>query len=792
MLKMLRRKTLNDLSQGWKQFLAVLMVVLFGTTFYGAMYPSGINLLSSIHNTYAQLSYMDYQVQMESVPGQVVPAIQGIPEVGAVEGRLVVEAGLKLDPERDALTQLRLISLPDDRPARVNIVDIPEGRKIENDGEILLLKRFADRYGIRPGDSLSVWVGGRQYDLTVAGLAFSAEYLVAGRSREMPFPTISSFGVAWVHYSRLAEMSEQYNRINDLVLTLRVPSEALEQDGSLRNALASAVREYDENPVILSRTQTASGGIIEANANGNLPTVAAFSALFLSGAILVTGVLLGRLVQSERQRIGTLRALGVTRRELALHYLSFGLLIGVAGAGLGSVLGYFASFLTMQPFITVLAGGYLPGFVNSPQIPFILIGALLVAVGATAAGAWSAWKESGTPPGIALRPPTPKDPSGFSRLPLKFLPLPVRQTVRNLLRVPGRSIGTALGVMSGALMIFSSLALLNSMDANFEDYYASGQYDLRLLLDTMLPGEAVERRVRNTPGVQAAQGALIGPVTVKVSGQDDFDTMAIVLDDEQPLIRLNTFQGEPFFSREDGVWIGHNLRRVLNLEVGDTIRLRAGDQEREVRVLGVVSQVFGSPVFVPRSLMAQWLPGNLFVVNTVMVQTEPAERSAVHDELAKLQFVTAVEDYPQFVTDLRNYVEYWRQNVMLFFFFGCLLTLVVILNTVSASLHEQKNELAILRALGTTRSEIALVVALELVIMVALGAALGVPAGREFGFSLLQAYDTDFYGVMPFMNANSYWVGILGMVVAALVAAIPGLRAIYKTDLGAVSKSQSF
>jgi ABC-type antimicrobial peptide transport system permease subunit len=51
------------------------------------------------------------------------------------------------------------------------------------------------------------------------------------------------------------------------------------------------------------------------------------------------------------------RALGVTRQELVFHYLSFGALIGLVGSVVGAVLGYFTSFLTMQPFVSVLAGG---------------------------------------------------------------------------------------------------------------------------------------------------------------------------------------------------------------------------------------------------------------------------------------------------------------------------------------------------------------------------------------------------------------------------------------------------
>lgn len=51
----------------------------------------------------------------------------------------------------------------------------------------------------------------------------------------------------------------------------------------------------------------------------------------------------------------------------------------------------------------------------------------------------------------------------------------------------------------------------------------------------------------------------------------------------------------------------------------------------------------------------------------------------------------------------------------------------------SASLNEQKNELAVLRSLGTKRGEITLVVTLEVIIMVTLGTV-----GLELWAYLLQ------------------------------------------------------
>jgi putative ABC transport system permease protein len=558
----------------------------------------------------------------------------------------------------------------------------------------------------------------------------------------------------------------------------------------VRASLDRVLARYDD-VVIRSRLQTASGGVVQANVDGNFPVMAAFSGLFLVGTIVVTAILLGRQVEAERQRIGTLRALGVTRRELVLHYLSFGLLIGVTGGLVGSIVGYFNSFVTMMPFVATIAGGYLPGFVNSPQMPFILLGYGVIVLSTTLAGVYPAWKESGTPPGIALRPPTPKTPSGLSRIPLGRLPLTLRQTVRNLLRVPGRSLGTALGVMVGAMMVFSSVVLLDTTFRNFDTYYAIGQYKLRATSGPLRPIDDLQNEVKKIRSVTDVQGALAGVVTLPRANGDDFSTLAIVVDEAQPFVDLATLQGDPAYSRGDGVWLGHNLQRVLGVNVGDTITIKAFDEEKRAKVLGVVWYTLGSPLFIPRTLMEDWLPGSDLIVNTALVRTEPEQIDYVRDRLAEIPGIVAVENYEAFVTDLRNYVQYWISMSFMFGAFGLLLTLAVILNTVSATLHEQRNELAILRSLGISRREIATVVLLELLIMAIIGIAIGVPLGARIGTMMVHYYDNDFYGMLEQLQPISAIVGISGLLIIVVLAAIPGLRSVQKMDLGQVSKSQS-
>jgi putative ABC transport system permease protein len=189
--------------------------------------------------------------------------------------------------------------------------------------------------------------------------------------------------------------------------------------------------------------------------------------------------------------------------------------------------------------------------------------------------------------------------------------------------------------------------------------------------------------------------------------------------------------------------------------------------------------------------MEDWLPGSDLIVNTALVRTEPEQIDYVRDRLAEIPGIVAVENYEAFVTDLRNYVQYWISMSFMFGAFGLLLTLAVILNTVSATLHEQRSELAILRSLGISRREIATVVLLELLIMAIIGIAIGVPLGARIGTMMVHYYDNDFYGMLEQLQPISAIVGISGLLIIVVLAAIPGLRSVQKMDLGQVSKSQS-
>ena len=250
-------------------------------------------------------------------------------------------------------------------------------------------------------------------------------------------------------------------------------------------------------------------------------------------------------------------------------------------------------------------------------------------------------------------------------------------------------------------------------------------------------------------------------------------------------------EGADPFSSTDGVWIGNNLQRILKLNVGDVMIATAQGQTVEFEVLGVVSHTVGTPVFVPRSLMTQFLPGGVFVANSAFVRVEQDRSNQVREAVVDLPGVVAIEIRDEFESDMNTYVMFFRVGTLIFGGFGYVLTLAVLFNTVNASLRERQDELAVLRALGNSAREIATIIVLELLIMTTIGGLVGIPIGREMGHYLQASYDSYAFNAIPGMTTLSYILGIASLLIIVLVSVIPGLRAVQKVDLGQVSKSQS-
>ncbi|MBN1967082.1 MAG: ABC transporter permease [Anaerolineae bacterium] len=797
-LTTLRRKMRGDLRAQWGAFLAVWLTAVVGLAFYGSTYPAGIAMIDSMFATYDQFGYADFTAEFEAAPAAAVHAavepLLAREDVAAVAVRTVTEIGVTLAPDAPARLTLRLIGLPtrDDgavlHPA-VNDVLVTQGELPDAPGEILLIERFATYHGLQPGDTVQVWTGDTPHDLAVRGYAFGPEYIVMGQGPLMPFPIPSSFGVGYLRDVDLAALIDASGTVNSVAVRLREGTSEGEAE-AVRTALSEALAPFEPD-YLYSRVQTASGGVIDANIKGDMAVAGFLSVMFLVISGLVMAVLLARLMDAEKRRIGTMRALGLSRAEALRHYLSYPLLIGISAALAGSLAGYLGSFFVAHFFINTLTGGSLPTFINTPQWGYIGSGAGVVVALALIAGALPTWRASGTAPGLALRPITPHGLGAQARVSLPGLPLAAQQAVRNTLRAPVRSLNTLLGVLLGCVVILSTSGTADTTIRMYRAQYVDTlHFDIQVTWEAFDLAENRRILVADLPGVAGVEVALAGPATVRL-GERSLDTFAISMSDRDDFYTFNTLAGDPAFTRDDVIWIGQNLARVLQAGPGDTLTLEALGQQQHAEVAGVVEQAFGSVAYVPADLMASWTPLGVRLANLAFVRTEPGQLEAAQAALAGLDGVVSVDVLPTYSADLWAYLSLWANFSYMFQLFGYVLTLLVVFNTISINLHERREELAIMRALGATLGEIGRTITWETLSVTVLGMVLSLPLGWIALGWMMQNYDLDFFGSVNTVAPASYLIAAGGIVAVVLAAEWLGLRTLRGVDLGALSKTLS-
>jgi ABC-type antimicrobial peptide transport system permease subunit len=99
--------------------------------------------------------------------------------------------------------------------------------------------------------------------------------------------------------------------------------------------------------------------------------------------------------------------------------------------------------------------------------------------------------------------------------------------------------------------------------------------------------------------------------------------------------------------------------------------------------------------------------------------------------------------------------------------------------TLSASVSRRRRDLALLKALGFTRRQLAATVAWQASVSVGIGTVIGVPLGIALGRSLWVLFAEELYAVpQPTVSVPSVViVAIAALLLANLVAAVPGWRA---------------
>ena len=781
----MHRKVLRDLSASKGLFLAVTTVIFLGVCLFGASFMGYQNLRTSYDYSYETLGMADLTVKVTKDASSASEQLQQASGVKHVTGRNNVDMALEL-PEGNRVG-VRVISLPSDERAKVNDVKLEDGSYLEEGGGNVLLVQnsFADHHNLVPGDEVLLTVEDQKIEFSVAGIVTSPEYIVAAKSRQEILISPEVWGVVFVSQDVMADlMGEAF--VNEYCILL--------DDGKNVDSVVAQVEEilapYGIMDLVTKEDQPSNAALqMDLDEFGEVAEV--FPLLFLIVGAMATYILLTRIVYNQRGQIGLMRAVGYSRRQVMIHYLSFALIIGVVGSVTGTVVGYLLSGAVTRFYVGILG---LPFTRIEPQWMAIEEGMFMGILPCMIAGILPAFTASRLSPAEAMRTPPPV--AGRKLLLEKIFPFLTRLShvwkipMRNIFRNRRRSLYTVVGVAFGMSVILVSAGMIDSVDAfmrlQFDDIQ---KYDAQVTFTEPQDRETKLAEAEGWEGVQASEPVL--QVLSRLAFEDErYSTVVIGLSPDSELYKVYSTSGDQITVSESGILLSEGLSDTLGVDVGDVINVQSAYTASQLEVIGFVKQTMGGFAYVTLG-QAQTLIGNQDVISGVMLQGDAQHMRVVREAAYDIDTTASVELTAETRAELDEMMSLIVYMMAVMLAFGAALALAIVFTTVTMNILERRREIGTMRTIGESKGRIVAMLTIENLLLGLVGLAPGIVLGYLLAVQMFSLFQSDMITFDLVIYLRTYVLAALLIMIIMLVSQLPGMRQAGRLNLAQVVKEQA-
>ncbi len=783
----LNRKLLRDLWHIRGQAIAIALVIGCGIGMY-VMSKATLESLQQARSDYYHREHLaEIIAPVVRAPRSLVDSLQQITGVAVVQSRIRRSALVDV-PGFSAPITSQLISLPSDSSIAISDLILKSGRQPDpaHPQEVLILEAFAIAHGLEPGAQLYATLNGSRRPLKIAGTVLSPEHIYTIPPGDI-VPDNKRYGVIWMQRPLLADTFNFRGAANEFVATLS--HNAIEADviAAFDRVLEpyGAIGAYGRDRQISD--QFLSNEIVQLETmSWFLPPIF----LLVSGFLL--HIVLSRLIATERENIGLLKAFGYTDRAVAQHYLSLVTIIAVLGAIIGLVLGISLSRGMNSLYLEYFHFPALP-FILPPAVPLTaFVVSLLVAILATFGAVRASARLQ---PAVAMVPPAPPDYSGQLRGLEQWgarLSPPARMILRHILRWPGRALMTTVGIaLSMALLIASSFsmdAIRHMVDVSFN---LVDRQDVRISFVEKRPASALYD-VQRLPGVLLAEGFSAIPVTLR-NGHIHRNEVVLGMDTQPQLGRVIDQNYHPVEIPTEGLLLTRSLAERLRIGRGDFLEMQLREGRRglySVHVAGIVESYIGTGAYMNRTALDR-LTRDTHQLSGANLSIDASQLDALYATLKATPVIAGIA----LLNEAQHAFDATMQETMgtMVFFntlFAALIVIGVVYNSARVALSERGRELASLRVLGLTQREVSFILLGELWLLTILSLPLGALLGWTLSWALTKSLDTELFRIPLIIENRTYAYGALIVCLATLGSGRLIRRRIRQLDLIAVLKTR--
>lgn len=788
----LSRKLWRTINSTRGQFIALVVIVTLGVMVYNGMGTAFDNLSRAQQDFYQEENFADYYFQVVKAPASIGNKIEAIAGVRKASGRIQCDVPLIKEDNDRAVGRLTSYALPMD--GEINRLRLLSGRlfttRTSGSGiEVLIDPQYAAANNIKAGDSITIIAAGKKTSLRVVGTATSPEFIIHALDASNIMPDPETFGIIMMAAEQAEQLLDMPGQVNQIVIKLDPGTD----EEIVRQKAEELLKSYGSVGSYPRKDQL-SHFMLQAELDGLKINSLYLPLILLLIAAGIQSLILNRLIKSQRPQIGIMKALGYDDGKIIAHYTGYALYVSLLGCLLGIALGILLASLLSQVYSQLFN---LPQTIGSLSLKTMLYSVSLSLIVGAASGFLAARSVIRIQPAEAMRPEAPAAGNQifleewsalWSKLSSNW-----KMSLRSIFRNRSRFVVMVLGVMSAVILLifafFNNDAVDYILNHNFQEI---NRYDYMVRFTEPIKYSEITYW-RQWEEVYQLEPLLELPVktTFKDKSVDD---LIIGMAADGSLKRVLNEAGEHLLIPEEGVLIGRRTAQKLGVKIGDLVntetKLGIGPPRKaELPVLGINDQLTGSGAYVSLAT-ANRILGESQVISSVMFRASQENTEELEKRLKAMPNVSSVTSRDQ---ELQSYNAMMDTTIIIIgamLLFSAILGLVIVYNSSIMTFYERRRELATLMVMGYSQPEVVSLLKKETWIQAAVGAILGLPAGKGLGTAYAASFSTDLYSLPVVIYPRSYLLAVMATILFVLMGQFLAARKIKQLDMVEVLKNR--
>lgn len=460
-----------------------------------------------------------------------------------------------------------------ERTEEIDLYEITGGKDVGSDDEVIISEGYAENMGVNIGDKIAV--GEKEY--TVSGYFQRPDYLYMLQNADDSYKNISTFFLCYLSDSEFESLGEancqylvKFNKENS-----REFREYIHENYVLQDYLAA-----EENQRIC---------MVDDQANLFIIMSYALLVVLPLIAVALVSIIISRKVKSEQKLIGTLTALGYTKKQLMKHYAGFAAIPGI----LGGVLSAVVCTICAQSFGEMGLADYEPMKVKFSLNPLVaLIGVVVPTLMYVIAALLSVRKLLKQDTVLLLSGNAGGKKKLKHMLARKKMSFRKKFAIRQILGNPARTLVIFMGIFVGSYIMLFGLGFFDTMKSvadNSSDRLGSFEYEY--ILNELLTEETYGGEPILASSLETEEGS-----SMSLIGTDGDNKYLDLKDEDGNKVNI-----------DKGYYLTSLSAMLMDVEAGEELTLYnpLSMEEIKIKVAGIIDNDMQKAVYTSKEQAAE-------------------------------------------------------------------------------------------------------------------------------------------------------------------------------------------